>query len=47
MSWWKWLMDFLDSAGVQPALPEPSTLEYRNAKWRGEWMQKYYELEGQ
>jgi len=26
----------------EPVLPEPTTLEYRNAQWRGEFYAKFY-----
>jgi len=26
----------------EPIMPEPTTLEYRNAQWRGEFYAKFY-----
>jgi hypothetical protein len=45
-TWWQKVIRFLDSAGADEILPEPTTLEYRNAMWRAEWTRKYYQLGG-
>jgi hypothetical protein len=44
MNWWQWLVRWLDNAGADPVLPDPTTLEYRNAIARAAWTKKYYAI---
>ena len=38
----KRIVNFLTPAEIVRVLPEPTTLEYRNAQWRGEFYAKFY-----
>jgi hypothetical protein len=46
MKLWEMIKALFMRGNVYEVLPPPTTIQYRNAQNRSDWMRKFYEFEG-